>query len=262
LNNNYLDISYLENIPRIKNKPWKFINDADELQIIVEDLKQHRILGVDLEFHSDKRIFIASLLQISTLECDYVVDVLVLREKVGPVLTQVFSDPNIVKVFHGWDYDILLLLTDLEIDVLNVFDTARAFRSMMKVSTDSEPHLVSFEYLVSALLGIKTNKFFQVAEWRLRPLPKVMMNYCRADSHYLLFIYAIIIDLMADAKNEVALLNSTIEENKEWLNERKKNSSKWKGVLRDFSKKMSKFMVQRIEKSGTKTYQVVVHDHH
>ena len=155
----------------------------------------------------------------------------------------------------------MLLLTDLEIEILNVFDTARAFRSMMKVSSKSEPCLVSFEYLVTALLGIRTNKFFQVAEWRLRPLPKVMMNYSRADSHYLHFIYAILIDLLADSANNVALLRSTYEENSRWLDERANNPGKWKGVLRDFSKKMSKFMVQRIEKAGPKTYDVVVHKH-
>mmetsp|Transcript_33013 Transcript_33013/g.37889 ORF Transcript_33013/g.37889 Transcript_33013/m.37889 type:complete len:135 (+) Transcript_33013:2081-2485(+) len=130
---------------------------------------------------------------------------------------------------------------------------------MMSVSSSSEPCLVSFEYLVSSLLGIKTNKFFQVAEWRLRPLPKVMMNYSRADSHYLHFIYAILIDLMSDSSNKVELLNSTYEENASWLNERRDNPESWKGLLKDYSKKMSKFMIQRIEKAGPRTYQVVVH---
>ena len=224
------------------------------------DLANHNVLGVDLEFHGDKRSFIASLLQISTLETDYVIDVLILRERVGPILTPVFANENIVKIFHGCDYDILLLLTDLEVEVCNVFDTARAFRTMMKVCSKSEPCLVSFDYLVTALLGIKVNKFFQVAEWRLRPLPKVMMNYSRADSHYLHFIYAILIDLMSGCDNKVDLLSSTCKENSKWLNERNKKSSKWKSVLKDFTKKVNKFILQRIEKAGTKTYEVIVHD--
>lgn len=98
-----------------------------------------------------------------------------------------------------------------------------------------------------------------MAEWRLRPLPKVMMNYSRADSHYLHFIYAILIDLMSDSSNKVELLNSTYEENASWLNERRDNPESWKGLLKDYSKKMSKFMIQRIEKAGPRTYQVVVH---
>jgi ribonuclease D len=156
----------------------------------------------------------------------------------------------------------LLLLGDLDIEILNVFDTARAFRTMMKISTGSEPSLVSFEYLVKFLLGIKTNKFFQIAEWRLRPLPKVMLNYSRADSHYLHFIYAIIIDLMCESKSHpVRLLKSTYEDNKNWLEIRQKHAPKWKGVLREFQKKMTKFMVQRIEKTGKRTYKVVIHSH-
>ena len=178
----------------------------------------------------------------------------------GPILTPVFADPSIIKIFHGWDYDIILLLSDLDIEILNVFDTARAFRTMMKVCTTSEPSLVSFEYLVSSLLGIKTNKFFQVAEWRLRPLPKVMMNYSRADAHYLHFIYAILMDLMIDNKNNVALLKSTYEENSGWLDIRKNKPEEWKVVLKDFAKKMNKFMIQRIEKAGPKTYKVIVHN--
>ena len=190
---------------------------------------------------------------------DYVIDALVLRHSVGPILTPVFGNPDIVKIFHGCDYDILLLLTDLEIEILNVFDTARAFRSMMKVSSKSDPALMSFDYLVSALLGFKANKFFQRAEWRLRPVPKVMLNYSRADSHYLHFIYAVIMDLMVDSKKPVALLKSTLDDNSTWLEVREKEPEKWKGVIKDFQKKMAKFMVQRIEKSGERLYDVIVH---
>jgi len=254
------DISYIEKIPTIKDKPYKFIDTLEDLKECAEDLATHNVLGVDLEFSGDKRIFIASLLQISTLEIDYVIDVLVLRHSAGPILSPVFSNPKIVKIFHGCDYDILLLLTDLEIDILNVFDTGRALKSMMKTSSKSDPSLVSFDYLVSAFLGFKANKFFQRAEWRLRPLPKVMLNYARADSHYLHFIYAILMDLMADATKPVALLETTAEEHKAMLEERTTNPSKWKGVMREFQKKMSKFMVQRIEKSGKRTYQVIVHN--
>lgn len=86
------------------------------------------------------------------------------------------------------------------------------------------------------------------------------MNYSRADSHYLHFIYAIIVDLMCDNKSHpVKLLKSTYEDNKKWLDIRQTKDSKWKGVLKDFQKKMTKFMIQRIEKSGKRTYKVVIH---
>ena len=223
------------------------------------DLAKHNVLGVDLEFCGDRRSRIAALLQISTLETDYVIDVLILRERVGPILTPVFADEKIVKVFHGSDIDILLLLTDLEVEVINIFDTARAFGEMTKCGDKSEHRFVSFDYLVTALLGIKVNKFFQVAEWKLRPLPKVMMNYSRADSHYLLYIYAILIDLISGYENEVQLLNSTYTENSSWLDIRNSKSHQWSKVLDDFTLGMNKFLLQRIEKSGTRTFKVIVH---
>ena len=182
-----LDSTFMSKMPKLKDKPCAFIDNIDELSEAWIEIKKERVIGVDLEFWGDKRTTIASLLQISTIYCDYIIDTLILRESVGPILTPIFNNKDIVKVFHGWDYDILLLLSDLEIEVLNVFDTARAYGFMNKIGLQADPPMVSFEFLVNKLLGIKADKFFQVAEWRLRPIPKVMINYWRADSHYLLY---------------------------------------------------------------------------
>ncbi|CAI2360287.1 unnamed protein product [Moneuplotes crassus] len=255
----FSDPSYTEHIPSIKDKPCTFIDTLEALEQCGAELAGHKVLGVDLEFAGDKRIAIASLLQISTLEADYIVDALVLRHAVGPVLSPVFGDPAVVKVFHGCDYDILLLLTDLEVEVVNVFDTGRALQEMMRTVSSSEPLMTSFDYLVSAFLGFKANKFFQRAEWRLRPLPKVMLNYARADSHYLLFIYAVLIDLMFDPSKPIALPEETAQEHSEMLEFRSKEPKQWKRVLKELQKKMAKFMVQRIEKSGKRTYEVIIH---
>ena len=40
------------------------------------------------------------------------------------------------------------------------------------------------------MLEVELDKFFQVADWRIRPLPKGMLDYARCDSHYLIPIYA------------------------------------------------------------------------
>ena len=234
---------------KLKDKPYVFIDDIDQLKEASLQIKNTRIIGVDLEFCGDKRTTIASLLQISTIEWDYIIDTLVLREKVAPVLNPIFNDSQIVKVFHGWDYDILLLLSDLDIEVLNVFDTARAFGFMNKIGQQSDPPMVSFEFLVNKLLNVKADKFFQVAEWRLRPLPKVMLNYWRADSHYLLYIYWILVKFMTDDIN--IKINAT-EEEWSWLKERK--IEKWKEVPDQFTNKMSLYMIQRIEKATPRQY--------
>ena len=36
---------------------------------------------------------------------------------------------------------------------------------------------------------MKADKKYQLADWRLRPLPAEMLKYAREDTHYLLYIY-------------------------------------------------------------------------
>ena len=49
-------------------------------------------------------------------------------------LNEVFTDPKILKVFHGADYDIIWLQRDLGIYVVNMFDTGLAAK-LLKAMT-------------------------------------------------------------------------------------------------------------------------------
>jgi len=40
------------------------------------------------------------------------------------------------------------------------------------------------------------DKFYQVANWRMRPLNKDMLTYAREDSHYLIPIYLLLLKLL------------------------------------------------------------------
>ena len=144
-------------------------------------------------------------MQLSTTDKDYIVDALVLRDKiVKSFLKDVFEDPSVVKVFHGSDSDLQLLATDLDIVAINVFDTARAYQYLQRLpaqiaqrklsqaaTTGTGYHnVISLAKLVKLFLEIELDKFFQVADWRIRPLPKGMEAYARCDSHFLIPIYA------------------------------------------------------------------------
>ena len=48
-------------------------------------------------------------------------------------------------------------------------------------------------------MNIELDKTFQVADWRIRPLPKGMCDYARNDSHYLIPVYMMVLEL-ADSK--------------------------------------------------------------
>ncbi len=47
----------------------------------------------------------------------------------------------------------------------------------------------SLAYLLRHHCGVLADKKYQVADWRIRPLPEEMLKYAREDTHYLLFIY-------------------------------------------------------------------------
>ena len=64
-------------------------------------------------------------MQISTRKEDFIVDTLALRDEMEE-LNEVFTDPKIVKVFHGAESDIVWLQQDFNIYVVNMFDTYHA----------------------------------------------------------------------------------------------------------------------------------------
>ena len=146
-------------------------------------LSKAPIFAVDLEHHSYRtyRGF-TCLIQISTREQDFVVDALRLRHLIGPALGRHFENEEKLKVFHGANSDMIWLQRDFGIYVVNMFDTGQAARTL---------ELPSFglAYLLKQYCGIKAEKKYQLADWRLRPLSREMINYARSDTHSLLYVH-------------------------------------------------------------------------
>jgi exosome complex exonuclease RRP6 len=44
-------------------------------------------------------------------------------------------------------------------------------------------------YLLQHYCAVMADKKYQLADWRLRPIPADMLKYAREDTHYLLHIY-------------------------------------------------------------------------
>ena len=98
------------------------------------------MLAVDFEYHTlERHASILCLIQISTINSDYLIDSLLLRrEGIHAVsddsgLKAIFESEKYIKVFHGSDSDIQLLATDMDIVAVNIFDTARAFQFMQRL---------------------------------------------------------------------------------------------------------------------------------
>lgn len=127
----------------IQDSDFVFVDTAEKLDAMVEELKQASEIAVDLEHH-DTRTYrgFTCLIQISTRGKDWIVDPLALRKELRDgKLGGVMADPRIIKVaqrdlppdpahgcqvFHGADSDIPWLQQDFDIFVVNLFDTYHA----------------------------------------------------------------------------------------------------------------------------------------
>lgn len=171
-----------------------FISTPSDLRIVLEDLRNYNEIAVDLEHHSYRSFLgITCLMQISTIDTDYLIDTLTLRSELH-VLNEIFTKPTILKVFHGADSDIQWLQRDLSLYVVNMFDTHQAAKQLQF------PYL-SLAFLLKKYCGIDPNKHFQLADWRIRPLPEELMKYAREDTHYLLYIKDVLKNALIDSAN-------------------------------------------------------------
>ncbi|OAQ79297.1 3'-5' exonuclease domain-containing protein [Purpureocillium lilacinum] len=150
---------------------------------MLKALKKAKEIAVDLEHH-DFRTYtgLVCLMQVSTREQDWIVDTLQPWRHKLEVLNEVFADPRIIKVFHGAYMDMVWLQRDLGLYVNGLFDT---FFACDLLSYPGK----SLAFLLSKFVDFDADKQYQLADWRIRPIPDEMMYYARSDTHYLLYIY-------------------------------------------------------------------------
>ncbi|KAH7156922.1 ribonuclease H-like domain-containing protein [Dactylonectria macrodidyma] len=179
---------------------------------MLDELKKAKEIAVDLEHH-DYRTYVGlvSLMQVSTRDKDWIVDTLQPWRHKLEVLNEVFADPNIVKVFHGAYMDMVWLQRDLGLYVNGLFDTFFACELLYSGR--------SLAFLLSKFVDFDADKQYQLADWRIRPIPEEMLYYARSDTHYLLYIYdRVRNDLVAasDAANkETNLIERALQRSRE-----------------------------------------------
>lgn len=164
--------------------PFEFVSTPEQLESLTAELLKAKEIAFDLEHHSTRSYLgFTCLMQVSTRDRDWIVDTLALRtelreKKLGGVL----ADPSVVKVFHGAESDIVWLQQDFDIYVVNLFDTFHAAKTL-------EFPKLSLASLLQLYCDFEPEKKYQMADWRIRPIPQEMMFYARADTHFLLYIY-------------------------------------------------------------------------
>lgn len=162
--------------------PCIWVDTPEALEEMATELDAASEIAIDLEHHSFRTYLgLTCLMQISTRRADWLVDTLALRTQLHRLNTS-FTDPAVVKVLHGSDSDVIWLQRDFGLYIVNLFDTGQAARIL-------EFQSFGLAYLLKFFCEVDTNKKYQLADWRIRPLSAEMLLYARMDTHYLLYIY-------------------------------------------------------------------------
>ncbi|KAJ1609162.1 RRPp/PMC2 like exosome 3'-5' exoribonuclease subunit [Cryptosporidium canis] len=207
-NNAHFNIRYLEPslyLP-MNSTPLTLVKEPEELRRMINDvldaMEAHYnrsstgceddpfLLAIDVEHHSNQSFKgFVSLIQLSTRGHDYIIDPFNLFNELQE-LNELTANPRILKVLHGSDYDIIWLQRDFSVYIVNMFDTGRAARIL------NTPGGFSLKNLLSIYCSIDVDKRFQLADWRERPLTNELIEYARGDTHYLLYVYDIMRNLL------------------------------------------------------------------
>lgn len=176
--------------------PITYVDTEQGVSEMLNELKNAREIAVDLEHHdTHSYVGITCLMQISTREKDWVIDTLQPWRQRLQVLNEVFANPHILKVLHGSNMDIIWLQRDFGLYVVGLFDTYHAANAL-------HLHAKSLKYLLSTYAGFDADKKYQLADWRVRPLPEEQLEYARSDTHYLLYVYDHLRNQLIDRSRE------------------------------------------------------------
>lgn len=161
-----------------KLRPPTLVADSDSLHSMVKVLGTQPLVAVDTESNSmyayQERV---CLIQFSIPNQDYLVDPLAFSTltELGPI----FADPQIEKIFHSAEYDIMCLKRDFDFTFHNLFDTRIASRTLGRKRS-------GLRDLIAAEFSVEIDKRYQRSNWGKRPLPDVWLDYARLDTYYLI----------------------------------------------------------------------------
>jgi ribonuclease D len=154
------------------------VRTAAELENLREALSSQPRIAVDTESNSlyayQEQV---CLMQFSIPGADYVLDMLAGLDVAW--LGALFADPNVEKVFHAAEYDVMCLRRDYGFEFVHLFDTMWAARVLgwKRFGLGS---------ILEDKFGVHTNKRYQRYNWGERPLDPKALTYACLDTHYLL----------------------------------------------------------------------------
>lgn len=157
---------------------FEFVEHPEVLDRVVGGCARARAVAVDTEADSMHSFFEkVCLVQLATERGDaWVVDPLALPKVHG--LADCFGSNEVLKVFHGADFDVMSLRRDFGFTFTNIFDT-------MVASQLLGDEKLSLRDLVERFFGVHLEKAYTTCDWGRRPLDSRQLEYCYLDVAYL-----------------------------------------------------------------------------
>lgn len=163
-----------------------FIDNDQEFNSLLKKLLSKDVVALDTEFHWTKTYSpIPALLQIADDEDVYLVDLPLVKDY--KLFKELLEKPEIVKLFHSCDQDMLLIDLMCGARPTSLFDTQLA----AAVCGDTD-NLHSYAKLVKLYLDIELSKGCQRSDWLARPLSEKQLRYAEADVTHLYKLYPIL----------------------------------------------------------------------
>ena len=199
--------------PAVETLPdngYRYVTTPAQLEECVADLQGTKVLAADIEgdsfFSYTEKTCLLQMTGDSGV--DWVVDPLAVPD-LEP-LRALMESPDVVKIFHGADYDVVSLKRDHGFQVAPIWDTMIAAQA-----TGHERFGLSD--LVHQYFGDKLEKKYQRHDWSRRPLLKEHLDYARLDSHYLPRLREILMARAAETDREAMLAEEfQLLESREW----------------------------------------------
>ncbi len=164
------------------SKDVAVITDQKELAELVSQLSSEPWVAVDTEFLRERNYYAQlCLIQIGTPGFAICIDPLALSD-LSP-LRELFTNPDITKVFHAASQDMEILLQATGEVPYPVFDTQVAAALL------GHADQIGYARLVDAMLGVQLEKVHTRSDWSRRPLTTQELEYAADDVRYLAQLY-------------------------------------------------------------------------
>ncbi len=160
---------------------FKFVESDGELETVCKGLGREKIIGVDLEadsMHCFKEKI--CLIQIAGKDQAFLVDPFLIND-FSPFVT-LLENQDIIKIFHGADFDVRSLDRELGCRIENLFDTEIACR-FLNVRERGLGALLKEHF------DVFVDKKFQKVDWSRRPLKDDMIAYSVGDVAHLIELH-------------------------------------------------------------------------